>query len=1048
MILVLSTKARTLDVTPLVERLGESLLLVNGKGELIRVVSDGRSAAGIDDVGSGVVPEDEADDGTALIEDRGLRAWLERRVGQRSSLARLRARESPVRSAAERLRADQRGAKDDDRVRNLVEVVDHWSPQVAIVADEAAERIGLQLSRARPQMLVLSGLATSMACLEELAASGREPTLTELRNLLDPDGTQRPVAHDPGAEIAPSPTRVVSLVANAIEGDSRVQKVAASLASFGFDSVLLGWHLDPPETWLVGGATVRVLWGKRYNYEWERESPPRAWSLLLAYRSRNEMLAAQSRARARSREASARAAAGQQPDRWPGSYVRQWDAARRWWVASRANSHQVNRRQFFALTYGEPGRPTGPRALSKRLPRGLRHHEFALRWDLEDTFGPELERLRPRVIHAHDAEMLPVAVHAARRLRSSGHLVQVVYDAHEYIPGTARSHSQQRAVLSEIERMYAPQCEAVVTVSDEIASLLSSELHLQSYPVVVENAPDVRRRAEIGDVRAALGLPISSPLMVYVGGVAPQRGVDLAVEALTHLPDVHLALIAPESSQTRALEKQAKAASTHTRLHRLDYVPADAVVDFLRTADIGLIPFRALRNSELGIPTKFREYVHAGLPVVCSDAGLSARAVRSTGIGEVFKVGDSSDLAKSVATVLAKASDYRARIDAGFLQEHSWERQERRLFELYRRLSGNASLRSGGPRERKGVLLGPRNVAGQSAAWAKALRSQNFDALSYQILKPEHPFRFDSDVTLTTERMQKADIEMATLARFIGQRSHVLLDIGSQALWPVDPERRGLRQLKRSGIHVGLVGHGSEIRRPLRHAEREKWSPYRDPANADFREDRRRATAAIHAELSGFDGPTFVTTPDLLDDVPWATWLPVVVDTAAFAPPAEPTGRNGRPVVLHVPSRGFLKGSQYVDPILQQLHVEGVIRYLRAEGVAHARMPALIRSVDIVVDQVLMNLMGVGAAEAMASGRVVVAHVDEQLASRYPMPPPVVDATPDTLEQVVRELAADGDRRATLGRLGREFAETVHDGRLAAQVLIEGLGLDVPDPLR
>ncbi|MBN9181597.1 MAG: hypothetical protein J0I66_01020, partial [Microbacterium sp.] len=50
---------------------------------------------------------------------------------------------------------------------------------------------------------------------------------------------------------------------------------------------------------------------------------------------------------------------------------------------------------------------------------------------------------------------------------------------------------------------------------------------------------------------------------------------------------------------------------------------------------------------------------------------------------------------------------------------------------------------------------------------------------------------------------------------------------------------------------------------------------------------------------------------------------------------------------------------------------------------------------------------------------------------------PLVEADPDTIEEVVLGLATDPERRARLGVDGAAFVATVHDGRISATVLRE-----------
>src|SRR5438045_992369 len=55
-------------------------------------------------------------------------------------------------------------------------------------------------------------------------------------------------------------TRIVMLVDNGIDGDSRVQKQARSAAAAGFDVTLLGIaKTGPGRTWTLGGAEARLV---------------------------------------------------------------------------------------------------------------------------------------------------------------------------------------------------------------------------------------------------------------------------------------------------------------------------------------------------------------------------------------------------------------------------------------------------------------------------------------------------------------------------------------------------------------------------------------------------------------------------------------------------------------------------------------------------------------------------------------------------------------------------------------------------------------------
>jgi glycosyltransferase involved in cell wall biosynthesis len=139
-------------------------------------------------------------------------------------------------------------------------------------------------------------------------------------------------------------------------------------------------------------------------------------------------------------------------------------------------------------------------------------------------------------------------------------------------------------------------------VSEKLADLLVSEHGLATRPTVVLNAPDVRAGTTKGpSLREACGIASAIPLLVYSGTASPQRGLEIMVEALNVLTDVHIALVvrAPKSAYVTSLRERAAALSASDRLHVLSYVPVDRVVSLLSGADAGVIPILHFPNHEI-----------------------------------------------------------------------------------------------------------------------------------------------------------------------------------------------------------------------------------------------------------------------------------------------------------------------------------------------------------------------------------------------------------------------------------------------------------------
>ena len=339
------------------------------------------------------------------------------------------------------------------------------------------------------------------------------------------------------------------------------------------------------------------------------------------------------------------------------------------------------------------------------------------------------------------------------------------------------------------------------------------------------------------------------------------------------------------------------------------------------------------------------------------------------------------------------------------------------------------------------LYVGPVNWAGQGWQWAHAAESNlpGVGAIN-MAYHGRDAFGFASDdpvpvgAYVASRRWQRAQF-----AAVRDGFSHVLVEAERQPFGAVLDEsvQSQIERLLGSGIEVAFVCHGSDIRLPSAHADANPDSPFRAgllPRTRALEREVRRNRALL--DRMGL--PVFVSTPDLLLDVPGATWLPVVIDNAVWRSAAAPLQQD-IPIVVHAPSSGPMKGSDLVDPVMRRLDSEGLISYQRVEGIPAADVPALYRHADVVLDQFRLGDYGVAACEAMAAGRVVVAHVSEHsreyVRARTGLHLPIVEARAVDLEAVIRTILADRPKFRRIALEGAEFAAAVHSGARSAAAL-------------
>jgi glycosyltransferase involved in cell wall biosynthesis len=474
---------------------------------------------------------------------------------------------------------------------------------------------------------------------------------------------------------------IVSVVFNDVELDSRVRTIAGSLASHPGDVVILGiGSADEDSERALGPVTLRVL-----------ASPPRETSVSRALSRLADRL---ERWRARSGERRRRQ---MRPRRAAAKDARR--ALRRAREPAAAERAEAELAAAMRRVHAVQRRNGPARALEARLKRSERR----LRRRAKRTQQRRLARsgvramtrnliaLRPRAIHANDADGLDVAVRAAGRLKRRGGRPAVVYDAHEWTLGRTAYRRPQPGLVSqvELERRAIGRADAVVTVSEPLAELLMERHSLPERPAVVHSAPPAGGNESGRGLRELAGIPPRDVLLVNVGWVAERRGAFDAVRALALLPDdTRLAFLGPCSSEVaRRVEREAESAGLAGRVHLVAPVPPEAVVATIRDADLGLMPLHRNEQHRVAMPNKLFQYAQAGLPVICSDCEAPSEFVRAHGIGEIHEAGDPGALAAAVRRALGRREELDARLAAPeVIETVSWRAQERELIGVYRRL--------------------------------------------------------------------------------------------------------------------------------------------------------------------------------------------------------------------------------------------------------------------------------------------------------------------------------------------------------------------------
>ncbi len=102
---------------------------------------------------------------------------------------------------------------------------------------------------------------------------------------------------------------------------------------------------------------------------------------------------------------------------------------------------------------------------------------------------------------------------------------------------------------------------------------------------------------------------IPSPRIIYVGSISYWFDVDLVVFAAKKLPDVSFILIGKPGIELSKL-------ASLSNVYILGIRNYEILPQYLKNADVGIIPFRLIRFTKASHPNKLYYYMACGLPVV------------------------------------------------------------------------------------------------------------------------------------------------------------------------------------------------------------------------------------------------------------------------------------------------------------------------------------------------------------------------------------------------------------------------------------------------
>lgn len=184
--------------------------------------------------------------------------------------------------------------------------------------------------------------------------------------------------------------------------------------------------------------------------------------------------------------------------------------------------------------------------------------------------------------------------------------------------------------------------------------------------------------------------------------------------------------------------------------------------------------------------------------------------------------------------------------------------------------------------------------------------------------------------------------------------------------------------------------------------------------------------------LTRFADFKLVSTPDMLDAVPDATWMPNPVEVSDWVSLRTAKRKKGSAFrIFHAPTSRNKKGTEFVLEAVESLKKKYDLHLDLVEGVSSSEFKRRLGAADVVIDQLVGGWYGVLSLESMCAGKPVVVYVREDLERFMPFNPFQLSSQ-HNVEEKLEELILDAGLRRKLSKLGPAYVEKLHHPRVVA----------------
>ena len=180
----------------------------------------------------------------------------------------------------------------------------------------------------------------------------------------------------------------------------------------------------------------------------------------------------------------------------------------------------------------------------------------------------------------------------------------------------------------------------------------------------------------------------------------------------------------------------------------------------------------------------------------------------------------------------------------------------------------------------------------------------------------------------------------------------------------------------------------------------------------------------------------YVSTPDLLEFVPDAEWLPNPTNLKNLK--YSETNISGPLRIMHAPTNRDVKNTAAIEAAISKVKNDGLnVQFTLVENIKHSDLISQISKHDLIIDWLnpKFGIYGVFSIESMALGRTVICSLNDSLYEKFNLP--IISIKPDNLAEKITELYNNRNILLEIGKASHNFVHKNHNPIESAKIVIE-----------